>query len=109
MRKRYVLLAGALVALLTAMPFFGADDSTRLTRLEARVKRLEKMLEALLARLDIEPEEVEPPASQIDPAIRSALLQGNKILAIKLYREQTGLGLKDSKDAIDALEQDFIS
>jgi ribosomal protein L7/L12 len=29
---------------------------------------------------------------------------GNKIEAIKLYREHTGLGLKESKDAVEALE-----
>jgi ribosomal protein L7/L12 len=30
--------------------------------------------------------------------------RGNKIEAIKRYREQTGLGLKESKDAIEAIE-----
>jgi ribosomal protein L7/L12 len=28
---------------------------------------------------------------------------GNKIEAIKLYREQTGLGLKEAKDAVDGM------
>src|SRR5208282_916448 len=33
-----------------------------------------------------------------------ALMQGQKkILAIKLYREQTGVGLKRAKDAVEAL------
>lgn len=43
---------------------------------------------------------------------REAMLQvfgylraGNKIEAIKLYREQTGLGLKEAKDAVDGLEK----
>lgn len=31
------------------------------------------------------------------------LKQGNKIQAIKLYRERTGAGLKDSKEAVEAL------
>jgi ribosomal protein L7/L12 len=31
--------------------------------------------------------------------------QGRKIEAIKRYREGTGLGLKESKDAVDALER----
>jgi ribosomal protein L7/L12 len=35
--------------------------------------------------------------------IRSALNAGNKIAAIKLYREATGLGLKAAKDAVEAL------
>lgn len=37
--------------------------------------------------------------------IRRSLLAGNKIRAIKLYREQTGLGLREAKAAIDRLEQ----
>lgn len=40
-----------------------------------------------------------------DEEIRQCLLQGNKIKAIKLYRQQTGLGLREAKEAIDLLEQ----
>lgn len=36
--------------------------------------------------------------------VRAALAAGNKIEAIKLYREHTGLGLKEAKDAVDAME-----
>ena len=38
----------------------------------------------------------------LSPAVLAALHQGNKIEAIKLLREQTGMGLKEAKDAIDA-------
>jgi ribosomal protein L7/L12 len=37
--------------------------------------------------------------------IYNALFAGRKIEAIKLHREATGCGLKDSKDFIDALEE----
>ncbi len=37
-------------------------------------------------------------------AIADALRAGNKIEAIKLHREATGLGLKESKDEIEAIE-----
>jgi ribosomal protein L7/L12 len=37
-------------------------------------------------------------------AINELLLQNKKIDAIKLYREQTGVGLKEAKDAIEAIE-----
>jgi hypothetical protein len=37
--------------------------------------------------------------------LSACILQGNKIEAIKLCREVTGLGLKESKDAVEALEQ----
>ena len=36
-------------------------------------------------------------------AICAALAKGQKIEAIKIYREATGLGLKEAKDFIDAL------
>ena len=35
----------------------------------------------------------------------SLLERGQKIEAIKLYRERTGAGLKDSKDAVEALAE----
>ena len=73
--------------------------------LEARVHRLEAMMEALLVRLGIDPEEVMPPEVQEPMAVRDALLDGKKILAIKLYRELYGVGLKEAKDAVDAMER----
>jgi large subunit ribosomal protein L7/L12 len=36
-------------------------------------------------------------------AVEAALAQGNKIAAIKLLREATGLGLKESKDAVERM------
>lgn len=39
-------------------------------------------------------------------AIVSAISRGNKIEAIKLYREATGLGLAESKDAVEAMVSD---
>ncbi|MBI2191263.1 MAG: ribosomal protein L7/L12 [Planctomycetes bacterium] len=39
--------------------------------------------------------------------ILEALAAGRKIEAIKLYREMTGLGLKESKDAVDKLEAEL--
>lgn len=35
-------------------------------------------------------------------AVMDAVRQGNKVEAIRLLREQTGLGLKEAKDAVDA-------
>lgn len=39
----------------------------------------------------------------VSPAVLELVRQGNKIAAIKQYREETGLGLREAKDAIDAL------
>lgn len=74
--------------------------------LQAKVQRLEAMMQLLLTRLDIDPAEVEPQGGPLeDQNIHEALLRGNKIEAIKIYREQTGIGLKEAKDYIDALER----
>jgi hypothetical protein len=39
--------------------------------------------------------------------IKEALYAGQKIEAIKLYRELTSAGLKDAKDAVEALEKEL--
>ena len=46
----------------------------------------------------------EAPAFDFPPAALDALNAGNKIEAIKLVREATGLGLKEAKDAVERLE-----
>lgn len=40
--------------------------------------------------------------STIPPEALQALQQGNFIAAVKITRQQTGLGLKESKDLLDA-------
>lgn len=45
----------------------------------------------------------------LSDAVMRAVGNGNKIEAIKLLREQTGLGLKEAKDAIDTLPYSSIS
>ena len=44
-----------------------------------------------------------PPASSDDDEILGLLRAGNKIAAIKLRRERTGVGLKEAKEAVEAL------
>jgi len=46
-----------------------------------------------------------PDISLYERQIRELLSQGNKIAAIKLYREGTGVGLKEAKDAVEAIER----
>ena len=48
----------------------------------------------------------EPADSSPEAEIVALLQQGRKIKAIKLYREQTGLGLKEAKDAVEAMGAD---
>ncbi len=42
--------------------------------------------------------------SPLDQQVQELIVQGRKINAIKLYREQTGVGLRGVKEAVDSLE-----
>ncbi|MGE3346279.1 MAG: hypothetical protein AB7I35_02470 [Ramlibacter sp.] len=45
------------------------------------------------------------PPPPLPSAVRDALQSGQTIEAIKLYRESSGLGLKEAKDVIDLYRQ----
>ena len=47
-------------------------------------------------------------AGEAGTALLEMIRQGQKIDAIKLVREQTGLGLKEAKDLVEALESSGI-
>lgn len=42
--------------------------------------------------------------TDLEREVRSLLGQGRKIEAVKLYKEHTGCGLKDAKNAVEALQ-----
>lgn len=44
-----------------------------------------------------------PDESDLEARIRALLDQRQKIAAIKLYRQQTGVGLKEAKEAVEEL------
>jgi len=54
-------------------------------------------------RVPAAPKATSAPVTPEARAIGAALSAGNKIEAIRLYRKATGAGLKDAKDAIDAI------
>jgi ribosomal protein L7/L12 len=72
--------------------------------LRSRINELEDRLKFLYRRLNIE---YADPSSDpvISPQIQDALRRGNKIEAIKISREITGVGLAEAKQAIDRAEQ----
>lgn len=56
-------------------------------------------------------EAIKPPSGTMDydnpvleEKIRSLLVKRQKITAVKIYREEYGVGLKEAKDAVDRLE-----
>ena len=43
-------------------------------------------------------------SASLEQAVRYWLERGNKIEAIKVYRQATGAGLKEAKDAVESME-----
>lgn len=86
----------------------GSDaDRSRIADLELRVARLEAQL-AQLAQLAQSGSGA--PGAPVAAAAESWMVEverlkrsGKVIHAIKLYRERTGVGLKEAKDAVDAM------
>ena len=66
----------------------------------ARLRAIERKLDLIMAHLGLAEEP--DPAGDLEP-IRDLVRQNRKIEAIKLYREQTGVGLAEAKAVIDRL------
>uniref|UniRef100_A0AAU2VHL8 Ribosomal protein L7/L12 n=1 Tax=Streptomyces sp. NBC_00003 TaxID=2903608 RepID=A0AAU2VHL8_9ACTN len=63
-----------------------------------RLRDLERKVDLLLDHLGVE----EPPILGME-RVHELLRQGKKIEAIKVYRQLTGEGLKESKDAVERM------
>jgi ribosomal protein L7/L12 len=73
--------------------------------LKARVRELEKQVEFLFNELRIEYQPADDPMPEYERHIRELLNVGNKIEAIKVYREETGAGLAEAKAAVEELDR----
>lgn len=62
-----------------------------------RSRSIERKLDLILTNLGIEP------SQGLDKQLSDLVRGGQKIEAIKLYREQTGVGLKEAKDYVERL------
>jgi hypothetical protein len=64
---------------------------------ERRLALLERKINALCEHLGIE-------QNQPLDKVQDEIVMGRKINAIKLYREQTGVGLREAKEAVESME-----
>jgi ribosomal protein L7/L12 len=83
------------------------SDAEEIAQLKTEVARLGRLVEALYVRLDgIAPDGTvdpgDPPADVVD-----ALRAGNVIMAIKLWREKTGLGLAEAKHEVEEIQRNL--
>lgn len=66
----------------------------------ARLRRVEAKLDLILKHLGIA--SIDAVADGLSAEVRALADRGEKIAAIKAYRESTGVGLKEAKDAVEA-------
>ena len=80
--------------------YFVIESSASRTRAQVtrRLDRLEDKVDLLLKQAGLE----EPPAPRQDEVVALARA-GKKIEAIKVYREATGAGLREAKEAVERL------
>jgi ribosomal protein L7/L12 len=90
---------GTLGIFLLAMIVFAtyAGLESRLGRADRRMARVEKKLDLILDHLGLQ--QTEPQLERVAALARD----GKKIQAIKVYRDVTGVGLKDAKDAVERM------
>lgn len=89
-------ILGFLLVALALIVGIGTVES-RISRADRRVARVERKLDLIIDHLGLA--EAEPWRDDVSRLVRD----GKKIEAIKTYREATGAGLKEAKDAVDRL------
>jgi ribosomal protein L7/L12 len=77
-----------------------SDD--RVSELLTRVLHLERQVAYLMERLGIDALPMGG-GGGVDPDVLAAVRRGDKIGAIKLYRERTGVDLREAKDHVESL------
>ena len=82
---------------------FGSVSRSEYDRLVRRVGQLEGAVEALGQRLGISPAELGELRQPISGNVKRMVSQGRRIEAIKVLRQETGMGLKEAKDAVERL------
>jgi Ribosomal protein L7/L12 C-terminal domain len=89
-----VVMALALLVLAWSLVFRGRDEAERTG---PRLAAIERKLQLVMDHLRI----AEPQPAM--PDVVNHLDAGNKIQAIKAYRDATGAGLKEAKDAVEEM------
>ena len=82
------------------------DHGRRIAELERKVSELYKRLGQAEPESLVDESGFSEPASVVaseDPRVLELIQGGKEIQAIKLYRELTGAGLAEAKDAVDRL------
>ena len=88
-----IMILGLLIYVRVSMA--GLNQSG--ARQAVRLGRLERKVDAIVKHLGVSV------VDEVDPKVLELVIAGKKIEAIKLYREQTKVGLKEAKDYVESL------
>ncbi|MBN0044066.1 ribosomal protein L7/L12 [Streptomyces actuosus] len=91
-----------IVELLLVLGLFAGIWSiqSRLSGMDKRLVRIERRLALVADRLGVEePDEQRAQRERVEALAR----EGKQVAAIKAYREMTGTGLKEAKEAVDRM------
>ena len=100
----HAILGGYDYLIIAALMFVIGRVSAGFARCDDYAARLNaRKLDAIIKHLNITAPPISRPGLLTD-AVRAAADRGDKIDAIKRYREETGAGLKEAKDAIDSYQ-----
>jgi len=105
--------AGLLLRITRTNERSSLSGSSDLASVYARLSRVEQKVDRILRQLEMGEASESPSSdfasefpSRIPDGVLEPLMRGNKIEAIRVYREATGVGLKEAKDAVEAIEAD---
>ena len=91
------IAALCLITLVLVLSLLDWGSGSRIDALNRRISQLERKVDLLLEHNGIASEE--PGMERVHELLR----QDKKIQAIKVYRELTGAGLKEAKDAVEQM------
>ncbi|MGW6732235.1 ribosomal protein L7/L12 [Streptomyces sp. NPDC055013] len=90
-------IVGYLIALVVIVGFVSVES--RISRADRRVARVERKLDLILDHLGLRDDD--PRMAKVVALLR----EDKKIKAIKEYREITGVGLAEAKEAVERMER----
>jgi len=71
--------------------------------LTRRILELERRMDLLFDRLQVEAPRLASRAGHLGPGVQALLDQGDRLSAIALVREQTGMGLAEAKRTVEQI------
>ncbi|NPV01757.1 MAG: hypothetical protein HPY53_10295 [Brevinematales bacterium] len=83
----------------------GAEERREIENISKSIRVLEKKVDMIMNHLNLRYDGGSHASFEYE--LQDLIRAGNKIEAIKRYREQTGMGLKEAKDAIEAMERNM--